>query len=135
MSTPSSLYAEKIFAEHPIAFWPLDDKADYVSLISETNRNLVLWDIQNGTAQAVTSILDEPFPESHTTEISPISLEESSSVVAVSPNIIATSDLNQDLSNFSISAMLYSKTPYISGFEIGYEYFDSTSGTLSLIHI
>ena len=26
--------------------------------------------------------------------------------------------------------MLYSKTPYISGFEIGYEYFDSTSGTL-----
>jgi hypothetical protein len=24
MSNPSNLYAEKIFAEHPIAFWALD---------------------------------------------------------------------------------------------------------------
>jgi hypothetical protein len=130
MSTPSSLYAEKIFAEHPIAFWPLDDKADYVSLISEANRDLTVWDIENGTAEAVESILDEPFPESHTTEIRPVSLESFSSVVAVSPNTVAATDLNQDLSNFSISAMLYSKTPYISGFEIGYEYFDATSGNL-----
>ena len=130
MSTPSSLYAEKIFAEHPLAFWPLDDKADYVSLISETNRDLTLWDIENGTAEAVENILDEPFPESHTTEITPISLEGYSSIVAVSPNLIAASDLNEDLSNFSFSAMLYSKTPYISGFEIGYEYSDSVSGNL-----
>lgn len=129
MSTPSSLYAEKIFAEHPIAFWPLDDKADYVSLISETNRDLTLWSLENGTAEAVESILDEPFPNSHTTEIRPISLD-SPVIEAVSPDLIVASDLNENLSNFAFSAMLYSKTPYISGFEIGYEYFDSVSGSL-----
>ena len=35
MSNPSNLYAEKVFAEHPTGLWALDDKADYISLISE----------------------------------------------------------------------------------------------------
>lgn len=38
MATPSNLYAEKAFSEHPIALWALDDQLDYVSLISETQR-------------------------------------------------------------------------------------------------
>jgi hypothetical protein len=45
MSSPSNLYAEKVFSEHPMALWALDDKLDYVSLISEAQRNiLTLWD-------------------------------------------------------------------------------------------
>ena len=40
MSTPSNLYAEKVFAEHPTGLWALDDNADYISLISEQQRNL-----------------------------------------------------------------------------------------------
>ncbi len=40
MSSPSNLYAEKIFAEHPIALWALDDKAEYATLISEAQRNM-----------------------------------------------------------------------------------------------
>ena len=31
MSTPSNLYAEKVFAEHPIGLWALDDNVDYIS--------------------------------------------------------------------------------------------------------
>ena len=130
MSTPSSLYAEKIFSEHPIAFWALDDKADYVSLISETNRNLTLWDIDNGTAEIITTTLDEPFPESFVSEVSADSSSTSFTVSCVSPNLINLNALNQNLSTFAIGAFLYSNTPYISGFEIGYEYFDAVSGSL-----
>ncbi len=131
MSTPSSLYAEKIFSEHPIAFWPLDDRADYVSLISETNRDLRLWDIDNGTAENNTSTLDEPFPSSYVSEISALSATgDSFYISAVSPNLINLDTLNSNLSTFAVGAFLYTQSPYISGFEIGYQYFDESSGEL-----
>jgi hypothetical protein len=31
MTTPSNLYAEKVFAEHPVSLWPLDENCDYFS--------------------------------------------------------------------------------------------------------
>ena len=49
MSTASNLYAQKVFSEHPISLWPLDDTADYVSLISEFQRNVALTRVKNGT--------------------------------------------------------------------------------------
>lgn len=132
MSTPSSLYAEKIFAEHPVAFWPLDDKADYISLISETNRNLSLWDIDNGSSQLITDILTEPFPESHTSKLTVATPSTTNPFVvsAVSPNLVNLSDINEDLSNISLGVFLYSNSSYISGFEIGYEYTDASSGNV-----
>ena len=131
MSTPSSLYAEKIFSEHPIAFWPLDDKADYVSLISETNRDLRLWNAENGTVENITSILDEPFPDSFVSRVSASSATGNTFYVsAVSPNLINFDVLNEDLSTFAIGAFVYTNSSYISGFEIGFQYFDESSGEL-----
>ena len=68
MSNPSNLYAEKIYAEHPIALWSLDDKADYISLIDESDRDINLWEVTDGTTSTYTTS-DEPFPESQTTKI------------------------------------------------------------------
>ena len=41
MATTSNLYAEKVFAEHPIGLWALDEDADYVSLLSEGQRSII----------------------------------------------------------------------------------------------
>jgi hypothetical protein len=50
MSNPSNLYAEKIFSEHPQVLWALDDKADYVSLITEAQRNIESqWTVTGAT--------------------------------------------------------------------------------------
>jgi hypothetical protein len=68
MSTPSNLYAEKLLSEHPLAIWSLDDNSDYVSLISESFRNLNTWTISNGTKSSASSI-GSPFPNSYTTQI------------------------------------------------------------------
>jgi len=69
MSTsPSNLYAEKILSEHPLAMWSLDDKAEYVSLITESFRNVSLWEETDGTLSSVSSV-GAPFPNSHTTSI------------------------------------------------------------------
>ena len=53
MTNPSNLYAEKIYAEHPLVLWALDDKVDYIGLISEAQRNLTtLWTPTNATLAA-----------------------------------------------------------------------------------
>jgi len=85
MSIPSNLYAEKVFAEHPIALWPLDDTVDYVSLVNEDQRDFSLdtWQISGGTASPE-YLLNSPFDESHTTEFN----TTGDDVVIASPNLI-----------------------------------------------
>ena len=91
MSNPSNLYAEKIYAEHPIALWSLDDKADYISLIDESDRNITLWTITNATS-SVHSLSDEPFPDSQTTKITGILTEDDFGQITCISNNIVNSD-------------------------------------------
>jgi hypothetical protein len=129
MSNPSNLYAEKIYAEHPIALWSLDDKADYISLIDESDRNINLWTITNGTSE-VYAVSDEPFPESQTTKITGVLTDDDfGQITCISNNIVNFSTLNRALSTFSIGGFFNSISAYASSFEIGYEYFDTTSGS------
>ena len=129
MSNPSNLYAEKIYAEHPIALWSLDDRADYISLIDESDRNINLWTITNGTSE-VYAVSDEPFPESQTTKITGVLTDDDfGQITCISNNIVNFSTLNRTLSTFSIGGFFNSISAYASSFEIGYEYYDTTSGS------
>jgi hypothetical protein len=129
MSNPSNLYAEKVFSEHPTGLWALDDSADYISLISEPQRNLLNWKITGGTHQEYSQSVDEPFINSYVGKITatPTS-SETASVIAISNNIMNLSDFNQYLKTFSVGAYFYSESSYVAGFEIGYQYTDTTSG-------
>ena len=130
MSIPSNLYAEKVFSEHPTALWALDDQVDYVSLISENQRNFSNWDISNGTSSVVVDVIDEPFISSVINKVFGTPSEESlQSISCVGPDLFNFTTLNPDLGTFSVSSYIYSLTPYITGLDIGYEYYDSTTGT------
>jgi len=133
MSNPSNLYAEKVFAEHPTGLWALDDKADYISLISEAQRVLSdtgKWNSPiGGTVSDYPQSTDEPFTGSYVGKITatPTS-SEFGSVTLISKDIINLQELNQYLKTFSVGGYFYSESSYISGFEIGYQYEDTTSG-------
>lgn len=134
MSNPSNLYAEKIYAEHPMAFWALDDKADYISLIPslpEDYRDLTNWrEPTNGSASQYFINSNAPFPESPVTKITANSTgNEFGQVVCISENITNFVSLNKDLSTFSIGAFINSLSVYVYSFEIGYEYDDTISGS------
>ena len=126
MSSPSNLYAEKIFAEHPVAMWSLDESADYVSLISENDRALSSWTATGGTA-GTTTVNFKPLPSvvnlvtGHTGSTGSLK-----TVRFVGPEI-AKSSLNSDIGTFSIGTYVQSKTEYILGAYIGYTYLDTTS--------
>lgn len=134
MSSPSNLYAEKVFAEHPIELWSLDDDINYISLISENDRDISAWtEIINGTATQ-SSITDAPFPSSAITLIDGAApTGDSSSCRVTSPIVFSTSSLNADMATVSIASYVYIASPYITSIEIGYEYYDSNLNTNTTI--
>lgn len=125
MSSPSNLYAEKIYAEHPQVLWALDDQADYASIISEAQRNTSTWSIDNGTSVDTEELKDAPFPDSVINKITPSSVGVNVfSTTLVSPNIVTTQELNSTLKTFSIGSYFYTTSPYALSIEIGYRYYD-----------
>lgn len=125
MSSPSNLYAEKIFSEHPQFLWALDDQADYVSIISEAQRSLSLWSIDNGTSEETNELLDAPFPDSIINKVRPSTVSSGLfSTTFVSPDIVNLNDLNSILKTFSIGSYFYSSSAYAISIEIGYRYYD-----------
>jgi hypothetical protein len=130
MSSPSNLYAEKVFAEHPMALWALDDKVDYVSLISENQRNLSSWTVSNALVSSSPSTVDEPFISSNVTKLTGQSSNGIYTVIeCIGPDLFNFQDLNHDLGTFAVGSYIYSLNPYIVGLDIGYEYYDSTTGS------
>lgn len=130
MANPSNLYAEKIFSEHPIAMWALDDQADYISLISNSKRDIYksspdanAWTISNGTKEQNLAILNEPLPTTSTTTVKPIiGLEQTNQITLTSSAIISPALMNAGLETFSVSAYLFAANPFVLSYEIGYTY-------------
>jgi hypothetical protein len=126
MSNPSNLYAEKIYSEHPLIFWALDDKADYVDLISESQRNIEdNWTVSGGTAIEL-SYSDEPFPDSITSRLQGNVPPENqvNEILCISSDVINANDLNQELGTFCVGTYFYSTSAYLNSISIGYEYTD-----------
>ena len=57
----TNLYATKVFAEHPLALWSLDEQADYINFIDLDSQNLSNnWTIENGYVSNAESLPDRP---------------------------------------------------------------------------
>jgi hypothetical protein len=125
MSNPSSLYAEKIYSEHPIALWALDDRLDYISLISEQERDISEnWSISNATSALESEYILQPFPDSKLTSIQILAIEDSfTEALLISPDIININDL-PDVGSFSLGVHFNSNSIFLESVSIGYEYTD-----------
>lgn len=132
MLTPSNSYAEKIYAEHPIGLWSLDDQADYVSLITEQNRDIeAFWSITNGTLFNANNEYSDPFKTSAKTLLKADVPEESGIYTTiVSPDIVNFQDLNFNLGTFAISTYFFSESVYTQEIQMGYEYTDPTTSEI-----
>jgi hypothetical protein len=128
MSNPSNLYAEKIFSEHPIAMWALDDQADYLSLIPavepkiNSKSNVFNWTITGGTKTQNTGILNEPLPDTFTTTLTPSTSGLTNQIVLTSPEIISPLLMDSFQETFSVSAYIFANKPFVTSYEIGYTY-------------
>jgi hypothetical protein len=134
MSSPSNLYAEKAFSEHPMSLWALDDKVDYLSLISENDRNLENWNISGGTVESNYNILQntQPFIDSAVNVLygDVIPEGELGEIVLITDQTIngdhiTAETFNSVLKTFALGFYLYAENPYLSSVAIGYRYLDN----------
>ena len=134
MSNPSNLYAEKIFSEHPLVLWALDDKADYISLITEAKRNVEsLWTVTGATVNTDpgSGAINPPFEDSLSTSIlGTVPTGPTRDITLVSPNLANFSNMNSSLGTFSIGSYFYSNSIYVNSVSIGYEYTDPGTSTV-----
>jgi hypothetical protein len=132
MSIISNLYAEKIFAEHPLALWSLDEPVDYISLISEQERNIEEeWSYSNATVSQSVIDLNIPFSNSITSLIEfDLFPEENKQLDFVGPDLVNFSILDDSQATISIGSYFYSNSLYIQSVSIGYEYTDTTSAEI-----
>ena len=151
MTTTSNSYAEKVFSEHPIALWSLDEQVDYVSLITEDDRNMSnSWVFKNelGTTLNAVDILDiytttttwlpnfpNPVFESMANQITLPNKTTGTGyqVKSTSPVIAQQSDFDVTVKTFSIGTYVNTFNRRIS-VDIGYEYTDGSSQVIRDTH-
>jgi len=129
MTIASNLYAAKVFSEHPLGLWPLDDNASYISLISSTVRGLDNWTrSSNCSIDASPAYPNQalPFPnEAYDGIICDVPATDGEIVELISPSTFQLSDLSEDLETFSINTYIYQNSIYVHWYEIGYRYYDT----------
>jgi hypothetical protein len=67
----SNLYASRVYSEHPIAMWSIDEEYYFYSLIDQ-NQKLISssdWNLVNATSELSTEILTSPIPDDPTTKV------------------------------------------------------------------
>jgi hypothetical protein len=125
MAIASNLYASKVFSEHPIASWSLDDDVSYISLITESQRDLANWtELINATESEVLGIVNGPFDNSIFTEIT--ATNANLVVEAFSANLFNLQDLNQAMNTFAINLYCFTDGS-VEYYEYGYRYIDPYS--------
>ena len=112
MTVVSNLYAAKLYSEHPVAIWPLDDDASYVSLITNQQRLFEAdapysgWTITNGTTNDSIALPDtgSPFDSDIYAGINgDVPLSSGTVIQAKSPDLFLFSDCSEERETFCIS--------------------------------
>ena len=129
MSSPSNIYAEKVYSEHPIALWALDDQLDYISFIDDSVRDMTTsWTPSTSSddisiEQSFSNIGQRISSGLYKITATKKSGEDLTGIAKVTKSsAFSLADLNQDLATFSIGSYFYSDTEYISSIELGFTY-------------
>jgi hypothetical protein len=131
MSIAANQYANKVFAEHPIAMWSLDEQAYYISLIDDNARRFTNWTGTGFTKTDYTTnpvSVVSPFPSSNVYSSFTKSTSASGTIQAVSPALFDATNIDAGTTTFCVNMFLYQNPTYITAFRVGYKY-NNSGGT------
>lgn len=116
MATPLNLYATKVFSEHPLGLWPLDDVSNYISLVNTAEQDLSSWtftglsavaDAYGGSPFTETPPPQAPFKNEYTNGL--IGTTDNLGIVTfTSPRAYQPSDFSEEIQTVAISLYAYS---------------------------
>lgn len=138
MSTETNLYIEKIYAEHPLSAWTLDEQVGFISLITEANRKIedpLQWSLTNTSASSVDArLIAGPIDDAYTSKI----ILDNPAVPAqtaqlTSAYFIDVNNLDFDLASWAIGMYFRIDSVYVGNVYYGYQYVDGV--TLNTIEV
>lgn len=138
MSNATNLYIEKIYAEHPLSAWTLDEQVGFISLISEDNRKIedpAQWSLVNTSATAVDNrLIAGPIENAYTSKIV---LDNpsvpSQTALAISSYFIDINNLDLTLGSWAIGMYFRIDSVYVGNVYFGYQYVDAV--TLNTVEV
>lgn len=102
MSIPSNIYAEKVFSEHPIALWPLDDSVDYVGQYFSLPED---YSLVSASLQSVApDIINAPVLNS---EALVVTASSTLSAEIIMPNLFNSLNFDNQTNIFNVSSYFY----------------------------
>lgn len=129
MTVAPNQYATKVFADHPIAMWSLDEEAFYLSLINDNNRLLTTWTLTGCTASNSPTLPSTPSPFTDDIYSSVTkSTTATGTIEFESPALFALGDVDVTDLNFNVNFFLYQNPTFINWFKVGYRY-NNAGGT------
>lgn len=121
----SNLYAAKIFAEHPLGLWSLDDDFAFQSILNSSKKNFGNWTKTNLTIVSSPIIPTEiPIPDSASAVVTMSSAFFNTSASATS-STFKRGDLDISKGTICISTYVYANSDLVESYDIGFLY-DST---------
>jgi hypothetical protein len=129
MIKPSNVYAEKIYAENPIALWSLDDKADFVSLLDRDNQKMIGWTVSEGIVSNELPSFSLPISDSPSIKVEAVDTDQ---VTLTSEDIANFTDLDLEKDSFNFGFFFNPRTNNVISVEIGYKY-DTVIGGNTII--
>jgi len=126
MST--NLYAQKVSSEHPLILWPFDDQTNYLSYLTDNERNFTNWDFT--PVFTINNIIDSDIKNSSVFPNSPISKIVNNNKISYFNSFLAGvynhGALNYDLWTISMGLYVYLdfelNAPSDTTISIGYTY-------------
>jgi hypothetical protein len=119
----SNLYAARIYAEHPIALWSLDDEASYISKLSTSQKDIANWSLYN-LEQVVSpsAVYGEPMAGNPKYYMTINSASVSLSASALASPINTELNLDPDKKTISINTFFYDTFGFVLSIDIGFRY-------------
>lgn len=130
----SNIYAARVFAEHPLALWSLDDEIYYVSTLDENYKDVTNWYIEDSNAQWQTSY-STPTNIPLKNESKGVLRKNSSASVTyskITSASIAYSSLDIYKDTICVSAFVYGYGSLIDSYELGFVYSNGTKTSSTL---
>jgi len=120
----SNLFASRVFAEHPLALWPLDDPVYFISSINQEDKDILNWELINAEEQVDPKFANViPMPDEIFNVITPIS-GSTGYMEAIGPEINIAEKIDITKTTISISLNVFAYDSVTQSYEIGFRYFD-----------
>ena len=103
----TNLYASRVYKEHPIVSWPLDDEIYFSDLVGDEYREETGWQGVNCSSTTLIELPESPFPDSPIVSWSGSTTDPY--IYTVPPLLLNSSTLNQGMGSYSSNIYFFSQ--------------------------